>query len=57
MLDAELGWIATAFDQILLWWLRPAGPTYKRLTLMLRDPDRLEQLLLDGTTDRSADSG
>src|SRR6201986_1594433 len=22
-------------------------PTYKRLTLMLRDPDRLEQLLLD----------
>ena len=46
--DAELGWIATAFDpNALTIGFARRVPTYKRLTLMLRDPDRLEQLLLD----------
>ncbi|MGH3969281.1 MAG: alpha-glucan family phosphorylase, partial [Mycobacterium sp.] len=45
---AELGWISTAFDaQVLTVGFARRVPTYKRLTLMLRDPDRLEQLLLD----------
>ncbi|MEB4210632.1 alpha-glucan family phosphorylase [Mycobacterium sp. 94-17] len=46
--DAELGWIATAFDpEVLTIGFARRVPTYKRLTLMLRDPRRLEQLLLD----------
>ncbi|MGV0750474.1 alpha-glucan family phosphorylase [Mycolicibacter minnesotensis] len=46
--EAELGWIATAFDpEVLTIGFARRVPTYKRLTLMLRDPDRLEQLLLD----------
>jgi starch phosphorylase len=46
--DAELGWIATAFDpSVLTIGFARRVPTYKRLTLMLRDPDRLEKLLLD----------
>lgn len=46
--EAELGWIATAFDpDVLTIGFARRVPTYKRLTLMLRDPDRLEQLLLD----------
>ncbi|MGB9308644.1 MAG: glycosyltransferase family 1 protein [Mycobacterium sp.] len=46
--DAELGWIATAFDpNVLTVGFARRVPTYKRLTLMLRDPDRLEQLLLN----------
>jgi glycogen phosphorylase len=46
--DAELGWIATAFDpDILTIGFARRVPTYKRLTLMLRDPERLEALLLD----------
>jgi glycogen phosphorylase len=46
--DAELGWIATAFDpDVLTVGFARRVPTYKRLTLMLSDPDRLEQLLLD----------
>ncbi|MGZ4583390.1 MAG: alpha-glucan family phosphorylase [Mycobacterium sp.] len=46
--DAELGWIATAFDPNLLTiGFARRVPTYKRLTLMLRDPERLERLLLD----------
>ena len=46
--QAELGWIATAFDpEVLTIGFARRVPTYKRLTLMLRDPDRLEQLLLD----------
>jgi glycogen phosphorylase len=46
--EAELGWIATAFDKdaLTIGFARRV-PTYKRLTLMLRDPQRLEQLLLD----------
>jgi starch phosphorylase len=46
--EAELGWIATAFDpKVLTVGFARRVPTYKRLTLMLRDPDRLERLLLD----------
>ncbi len=46
--DAELAWIATAFDpEVLTIGFARRVPTYKRLTLMLRDPDRLEQLLLN----------
>jgi glycogen phosphorylase len=46
--DAELSWIATAFDpDVLTIGFARRVPTYKRLTLMLRDPHRLEQLLLD----------
>ena len=46
--DAELSWIATAFDpDVLTIGFARRVPTYKRLTLMLRDPDRLEQLLLN----------
>ena len=46
--DAELGWIATAFDpDVLTIGFARRVPTYKRLTLMLNDPDRLEKLLLD----------
>lgn len=46
--EAELGWIAEAFDpHVLTIGFARRVPTYKRLTLMLRDPDRLESLLLD----------
>ena len=46
--DAELGWIAAAFDpNVLTIGFARRVPTYKRLTLMLRDPGRLERLLLD----------
>ncbi|MHA7649531.1 glycosyltransferase family 1 protein [Mycobacterium sp. ML4] len=46
--EAELGWIAKAFDpDVLTVGFARRVPTYKRLTLMLRDPDRLERLLLD----------
>jgi starch phosphorylase len=46
--EAELGWIATAFDpNVLTVGFARRVPTYKRLTLMLREPDRLEKLLLD----------
>ncbi|MGV0794469.1 alpha-glucan family phosphorylase [Mycolicibacterium sp. XJ1819] len=46
--EAELGWIATAFDPaVLTIGFARRVPTYKRLTLMLRDPERLERLLLD----------
>ncbi|MEU0496182.1 alpha-glucan family phosphorylase [Mycobacterium sp. NPDC006124] len=46
--EAELGWIASAFDPgVLTVGFARRVPTYKRLTLMLRDPERLERLLLD----------
>lgn len=46
--EAELGWIAKAFDpNVLTIGFARRVPTYKRLTLMLRDPARLEGLLLD----------
>ncbi|MFM9033141.1 MAG: alpha-glucan family phosphorylase [Mycobacterium sp.] len=47
-IEAELGWIASAFDPgVLTVGFARRVPTYKRLTLMLRDPERLEALLLD----------
>ncbi|BBX95702.1 glycosyltransferase family 1 protein [Mycobacterium lacus] len=46
--DAELGWVSSAFDpNVLTVGFARRVPTYKRLTLMLRDPQRLERLLLD----------
>ena len=45
---AQLGWTSTAFDpEVLTIGFARRVPTYKRLTLMLRDPERLERLLLD----------
>ena len=47
-IEAELGWTETAFDPgVLTIGFARRVPTYKRLTLMLRDPQRLEALLLD----------
>ena len=47
-IEAEIGWIATAFDpDVLTIGFARRAATYKRLTLMLRDPERLEALLLD----------
>ncbi|GAB3476142.1 alpha-glucan family phosphorylase [Amycolatopsis cihanbeyliensis] len=44
----ELGWTNTIFDpDVLTVGFARRVPTYKRLTLMLRDPDRLRALLLD----------
>ena len=44
---AELGWIDNALDpDILTIGFARRVPTYKRLTLMLRDPQRLKALLL-----------
>ncbi|HZE17961.1 MAG TPA: alpha-glucan family phosphorylase, partial [Mycobacterium sp.] len=46
--EAQLGWISRAFDpEVLTIGFARRVPTYKRLTLVLRDPDRLERLLLD----------
>ena len=45
---AETTWIDTALDpDVLTIGFARRVPTYKRLTLMLRDPDRLKRLLLD----------
>ena len=44
----ELAWIDTALDpDVLTIGFARRVPSYKRLTLMLRDPDRLRALLLD----------
>ncbi|MGH8920933.1 MAG: alpha-glucan family phosphorylase, partial [Actinomycetes bacterium] len=44
----ELGWTSQVFDPgVLTMGFARRVPTYKRLTLMLRDPDRLRCLLLD----------
>jgi starch phosphorylase len=44
---AELGWIDSALDpDVLTIGFARRVPSYKRLTLMLRDPDRLKRLLL-----------
>ncbi len=44
----ELGWTDHVFDPgVLTVGFARRVPTYKRLTLMLRDPDRLRDLLLD----------
>ncbi|WP_433350342.1 alpha-glucan family phosphorylase [Microtetraspora malaysiensis] len=45
--DAELGWTDEALDpDALTMGFARRVPSYKRLTLMLRDPDRLRSLLL-----------
>ena len=47
---AELGWTQTVLDpDVLTIGFARRVPTYKRLTLMLRDPDRLKALLLHPT--------
>lgn len=46
--EAELGWTANIFDpNVLTIGFARRVPTYKRLTLMLREPERLRALLLD----------
>jgi starch phosphorylase len=46
--DAELGWVDSAFDpDVLTIGFARRVPSYKRLTLMMRDPERLKALLLD----------
>jgi starch phosphorylase len=46
--EAELGWTDDALDPgVLTVGFARRVPSYKRLTLMLRDPDRLRRLLLD----------
>jgi len=46
--DAELAWTANVFDpDVLTVGFARRVPTYKRLTLMLRDPERLRAMLLD----------
>jgi starch phosphorylase len=48
MSEAEVGWTASAFDpDVLTIGFARRVPSYKRLTLMLRDPQRLRALLLD----------
>ncbi|MGA9870180.1 MAG: alpha-glucan family phosphorylase [Rhodococcus sp. (in: high G+C Gram-positive bacteria)] len=45
---AELSWTAKVFDpNVLTVGFARRVPTYKRLTLMLREPERLKRLLLD----------
>lgn len=46
--EAELGWTADIFDPeaLTIGFARRAA-TYKRLTLMLRDPDRMRRILTD----------
>ncbi len=47
MSEAELGWTSSAFDpDVLTIGFARRVPSYKRLTLMLRDPERLKSLLL-----------
>jgi starch phosphorylase len=46
--EAELGWTAGVFDpDVLTIGFARRVPSYKRLTLMMRDPERLKALLLD----------
>jgi starch phosphorylase len=46
--EAELGWTAEALDpDVLTIGFARRVPSYKRLTLMLRDPERLTRLLTD----------
>ena len=47
---AELGWTDEILDpDVLTIGFARRVPTYKRLTLMLRDPERLKKLLLHPT--------
>ena len=44
----ELGWIDSVLDpDVLTIGFARRVPSYKRLTLMLRDPERLKRILLD----------
>ncbi len=46
--EAELGWTDGVFDpDVLTIGFARRVPSYKRLTLMVRDPDRLRAILLD----------
>ncbi|GLY84330.1 alpha-1,4 glucan phosphorylase [Actinoallomurus iriomotensis] len=46
--DAELTWIDDVLDpDVLTFGFARRVPSYKRLTLMLRDPERLKSILLD----------
>jgi starch phosphorylase len=46
--EAELGWLRDALDEnVLTIGFARRVPSYKRLTLMLHDPERLTSLLLD----------
>ncbi len=46
--ESEVGWTESAFDpDVLTIGFARRVPSYKRLTLMLRDPERLRALLLD----------
>jgi starch phosphorylase len=46
--EAELTWVSSAFDpDVATIGFARRVPSYKRLTLMLRDPERLKALLLD----------
>ncbi len=46
--EAELGWTSSVFDpDVLTIGFARRVPSYKRLTLMLRDPARLTAMLLD----------
>ena len=46
--QAEIGWTSGVFDpDVLTVGFARRVPTYKRLTLMLREPERLKRLLLD----------
>ena len=48
--DAELGWVASVLDpDVLTIGFARRVPSYKRLTLMLRDQERLRSLLLHPT--------
>ena len=52
---AELGWVDSVLDpDVLTIGFARRVPTYKRLTLMLRDPDRLKRLLLAPRAARSS---
>jgi len=46
--EAELGWTSSVFDpDVLTIGFARRVPSYKRLTLMMRDPERLRAMLLD----------
>jgi len=48
VVDGQLSWVDRAFDPgVLTVGFARRVPSYKRLTLLLRDPDRLTRLLLD----------
>ena len=53
--EPELAWTERIFDpDVLTIGFARRVPTYKRLTLMLRDPERLRSILLDPERPRAA---